>query len=187
MTDKAPRLLLGRIVTVHGIRGEVVIDSYTDAPEDIGAYGPLQTADGAREFVVKAARTTPKGGVIARLAGVDDRNAAEALRGTELYVSRDKLPPAEDGEFYYADLIGLKALNESGENVGTVVAVQNFGAGDLIEVRLHGEPQTEYIPFTDAFVPVVDVPAGHVVVIMPASTPDDDEGPVEADDDSAPQ
>lgn len=186
MTDKAPRLMLGRIATAHGIRGDVVIDSFAADPADIAAYGPLRSKDDTKEFRLKVVRVTPKG-VIAHVAGVDDRNGAEALRGTELYVSRDKLPPAEEGEFYYADLIGLKALNEAGETVGAVVSVQNFGAGDLIELRLDGQQQTEFIPFTDAFVPVVDVPAGHVVVVMPASSPDDDEGPVEADDDSAPQ
>jgi 16S rRNA processing protein RimM len=172
--DKASRVLLGRIVTVHGIRGDVVIDSYAADPADIGAYGPLRSADNAREFQLKVLRATPKG-VVAHIKGIDDRTTAEALRGTELYVSRDKLPPADEGDFYHVDLIGLKAVSESGDSVGTVVAVQNFGAGDLIEVRLEGQQATEFIPFTDAYVPVVDVAQRRVVVVLPESTPDDDE------------
>ena len=174
MTKQSQRVLLGRIVTVHGIRGDVVIDSYTGAPADIAAYGPLQSADGANEFKLKVVRVTPKG-VIAHIAGVDDRNAAEALRGTDLYAPRASLPSADEGEYYYADLEGLRADNEVGEALGTVIAVQNYGAGDLLEVKLAGERGTELIPFTDAYVPIVDVPAGRVVVIMPISTEDDDE------------
>ena len=174
MTDKDQRILLGRITTAHGIRGDVVIDSFTGAPEDIGAYGPLQSADGARDFTVKVVRVTPKG-VIAHVKGVDDRNGAEALRGVDLFVARAKLPEADDGEFYYADLEGLRVENEAGEAIGKVVAVQNFGAGDLLEVRLGDERGTELIPFTDAFVPVVDIAAGRVVVVMPVATADGDE------------
>lgn len=176
MTDKDQRVLLGRIVTAHGIRGDVVIDSYTDDPADIGAYGPLQSADGSKELVVKVVRVTPKG-VIAHIKGIDDRNGAEALRGVELFVARAKLPMADEGEFYYADLEGLRAESEAGGLIGTVIAVQNFGAGDLLEVRLAAEGGTELIPFTDAFVPVVDIAAGRVVVILPASASDDEEKP----------
>lgn len=174
MTDRVQRVLLGRIVTAHGIRGDVVIDSYASDPADIAAYGPLQSADGAKEYRLKVVRVTPKG-VIAHVAGVDDRNGAEALRGVELFVSRARLPAAEEGEFYYTDLVGLRAESETGDAIGTVVAVHNFGAGDLLELRLEGQTATELIPFTDTYVPVVDVDAGRVVVIMPASTPDDDE------------
>lgn len=176
MTDKAPRVLLGRIVTVHGIRGDVIIDSYTAEPGDIAAYGSLRSADGSREFRLKVLRVGPKG-VVAHIAGVDDRNVAEALRGTELYALRDKLPPADEGEFYYADLLGLRAENEAGEAVGKVAAVHNFGAGDLLEIRLDGQPATELVPFTDAFVPVVDIAAGRVVVVLPPPSSDDEEEP----------
>lgn len=174
MTDKDQRILLGRITTAHGIRGDVVVDSFTGAPEDIGAYGPLQSADGARDFTLKVVRVTPKG-VIAHIKGVDDRNGAEALRGVDLFVARAKLPEADDGEFYYADLEGLQVENEAGETIGKVIAVQNFGAGDLLEVRLGDERGTELIPFTDAVVPVVDVAAGRVVVVMPVSAPADED------------
>jgi 16S rRNA processing protein RimM len=171
MTKQAQRVLLGRIVAAHGIRGDVVIDSYTAEPSDIGAYGPLFSADGGKQLDIKVVRVTPKG-VVARVGGVVDRNAAEALRGTELYAPRARLPEAKEGEYYYADLAGLRADDEAGNRIGSVVGVQNFGAGDLLEVRLDGQSVTELIAFTDAFVPVVDIAAGRVVVVMPVSTDD---------------
>ena len=173
MSGNPRRILLGRIVSAHGIRGEVVIDSFTGAAEDVAAYGPLDTEDG-RKLHIKLVRTTPKGGVIARVAGVADRNGAEALRGTALYAMREQLPAPAEGEFYYEDLAGLRADNEAGEPVGQVVAVQNYGAGDLLEVRLEGQRVTELIPFTDAFVPVVDVAGGRVVVVVPVYDADED-------------
>lgn len=162
------RILLGRIAGAHGIRGEVVIHAYTGAPEDIGAYGPLADADGVRSFAIASARATAKG-VVARIKGVADRNAAEALKGVELYVDRARLPAAADGEYYHADLIGMAAVDAEGNPVGEIVAVQNFGAGDLLEVRLVGSHKTEFVSFTDAAVPEVDIAAGRVVVVMPAA------------------
>jgi 16S rRNA processing protein RimM len=173
MSGNPQRILLGRIVSAHGIRGEVVIDSFTGAAEDIAAYGPLATEDG-RKLDIKLVRTTPKGGVIARVAGVADRNGAEALRGTALYAQREQLPEPKEGEFYHEDLAGLRADNEAGEHIGQVVAVQNYGAGDLLEVRLEGQRATVLIPFTDAFVPVVDVAGGRVVVVVPVYDADKD-------------
>lgn len=175
MTDQGQRVLLGRIVAAHGIRGDVVIDSYTAEPGDIGAYGPLSSADGGQQLDIKVVRVTPKG-VIARVGGVTDRNAAEALRGTELYAPRASLPEAEEGEYYYADLAGLRVDDADGRRIGAVVGVQNFGAGDLLEVRLDGQSVTELIAFTHAFVPVVDIAAGRVVVAMPVSTDDTEAG-----------
>jgi 16S rRNA processing protein RimM len=165
------RILLGRIAGAHGIRGEVVIHAFTGAPEDIAAYGPLSDESGARAFAVESVRVTTKG-VVARLEGVDDRNAAEALKGVGLYVERDKLPAAAEGEFYHADLVGLAAVDASGNRIGEIVAVQNYGAGDLIEVRLAGSAKTELIPFTDACVPEVDVKARRVVMVLPHASDD---------------
>ena len=160
------RVLLGRIAGAHGIRGEVLIKTFTAEPESIGAYGPLSDKGGTRTFEIQSVRATAKG-VVARLKGVADRNAAEAIKGVELYVKRDKLPAAEEGEFYHADLIGLTAVDADGKPVGEIVAVHNFGAGDLIEVRLAGSGKTELIPFTDAAVPEVDIAARRVVVVIP--------------------
>ena len=166
--DKPARILLGRIAGAHGIRGEVLIHSYAEAPQDIAAYGPLCDADGAKTFTITRAKLTAKG-VVARLAGISDRDAAERLKGVELYVTRDRLPPPAEGEFYHADLIGLTAIDPAGRAFGRVTAVHNFGAGDLIEIRLTGSGKSELVPFTDATVPQLDVAAGHVVIVMPRS------------------
>jgi 16S rRNA processing protein RimM len=160
------RILLGRIAGAHGIRGEVIIHAYTEPPENIAAYGPLSDEAGARTFEIAIVHVTAKG-VVARLAGVGDRTAAEALRGVDLYVDRDRLPPAADDEYYHADLIGMAAIDPAGQRIGEIVAVQNFGAGDLLEIRLAGRGRTELIPFTEAAVPEVDVAAKRVVVVLP--------------------
>ena len=171
---KPARILLGRISGAHGIRGEVVIHAYTVVPEDIGTYGALLDKSGAKHFRIKSARVTAKG-VVARLEGVSDRNAAEALKGVELYVERERLPAAGEGEFYHADLIGLAAVDPRGKRIGEIVAVQNYGAGDLLEIRLAGTGKTELVPFTEATVPEVDIAAGHAMVAMPAASGDEEE------------
>ncbi len=176
MTAKPRRILLGRIAGAHGIRGDLLIHSYAGEPEAIAAYGPLETEDGARRLEISVVRLTPKG-VIARVAGVGDRTAAEALKGVSLYVDRASLPDADEqeGEFYRADLIGLSAEDETGKKIGKVVAVENYGAGDLLELRLEGARKTELIPFSDAFVPVVDIAGGRVVVVLPEADASEEE------------
>jgi 16S rRNA processing protein RimM len=166
MIDKDRRILLGRIAAPHGIRGDVVIESYAGEPQAIAAYGPLESEDGTRKIEINVVRVTPKG-VIAHVAGVDDRTSAESLKGLLLYVERARLPAAAEGEYYRADLIGLAAEDREGRKVGTVVAVENYGAGDILELRLEGRAKTELIPFSDAFVPVVDTAGGRVVVVLP--------------------
>jgi 16S rRNA processing protein RimM len=156
------RILLGRIAGAHGIRGEVLIKAFTERPEDVAAYGPLDDGAG-RTLAIEATRVTQKG-VVARIAGVCDRTGAEALKGAALYVDRERLPAPEDGQFYHADLIGLTAVDAEGRTVGEVVAVYNHGAGDLLEVRLAESGKTELLAFTDAFVPAVDLAARRVVV-----------------------
>jgi 16S rRNA processing protein RimM len=173
-SPKSARILLGRISGAHGIRGEVVIHAYTVTPESIGAYGPVFDKAGTRSFEVASARATPKG-VVARLKGVGDRTAAEALKGVELYVNRDRLPAAAEGEFYHADLIGLAAVAPEGMQIGEIVAVQNFGAGDLLEIRLAASGKIELVPFTEAVVPEIDIAAGRAVVAMPAASGDEEE------------
>ena len=163
------RILLGHISTAHGIRGEVVIKSHTDDPMDIGAYGPLSSEDGSRTYTVKPLRVAKKG-VVVRIEGVTDRNAAEALRGTKLYIERDKLPEPDDDEIYHADIIGMAAVRSDGSDVGEVIAIQNFGAGDLLEIRLAGKKRTEFVPFDDQFVPEIDFDTRRLTVIMPDDT-----------------
>ena len=181
MTSKPhrARVLLGEITTVHGIRGDVVIRSYTADPVSIAGYGRLETKAGAPVPQVRIVRDTGRG-VIAHLTGIDDRTAAEALRGTELWIARELLPAAEAGEYYHADLVGLIAVDPGGTIIGSVIAVENFGAGDLLEIRLAGPDRTEYVPFTNACVPDVDLAAGHVRVVMPVMG--DDDPPGSADD-----
>ena len=164
MTD-SDRIRLGHISGAQGIRGEVVIKSFTDDPADIAAYGPLSSEEGTRTYEITVVRVAKKG-VIARVAGVTDRNGAEALKGTKLFVDRDKLPEAEPGEYYHADLIGLEAVAEDGKTVGEIVAVQNFGAGDLLEIRLTGQRRTEFVPFNEDFVPELNIAERRVIVRM---------------------
>lgn len=166
------RILLGRITGPHGIRGEVSVRSFAHVAGAVGDYGALTDEAGTRTFDVKVVRVTPKGAVIARIKGVTDRNAAEALAGTDLYVERDRLPPPAEGEFYHADLIGMTAIAPDGTPIGEVVDIQNYGAGDLVEIRLAGSRTTELVPFSDAFVPDVDVPRRRIVVVMPSMEDD---------------
>lgn len=182
MTARQPMVLLGQISTAHGLRGEVLIKTYTGEPKAIGAYGALVDETGSRRFDVKVVRVTEKG-VIARIGGIDDRTAAERIKGIKLYVARAQLPDAGEGEYYHADLIGLDAVTEGGEKIGHVLAVQNFGASDLLEIRLEGSIKTELIPFTDACVPTVDIAGRRIVVRMPEMI--DGDRP-EQDDDAEP-
>jgi 16S rRNA processing protein RimM len=167
------RILLGDIVAAHGIRGEVVLRSHTADPEAIAAYGPLSDEVGQRTFLIASAKATTKG-VIARIKGVTTRNEAEALRGTKLYVSRNALPSPDDGDYYHEDLVGLTAVSPDGVTFGKVVAMQNFGAGDLVEIQLAGSKLTEFIPFTDACVPSVDIAAGRMTIVMPQMVGDEE-------------
>ena len=157
------RILVGAITGAHGIKGEVKLRSFTDKPEDVAAYGPLYD-DAGKRFDVRV-RARAKGAVIAAIAGVTDRNAAEALRGTKLYVPRTALPELEADEFYYSDLIGLRAERADGGEIGVVTGVANFGAGDVIEIA--GAKKTLDLPFTGDVVREVDVAAGRIVVAPP--------------------
>jgi 16S rRNA processing protein RimM len=180
MTPTSPRILLGEISGAHGIRGELLVRSFAAAPEDIAAYGALEDESGKRTVTLSIVRVTPKG-VIARVDGVADRTAAEKLKGLKLYVERAKLPKADDDEFYHADLIGLSVEAPDGAGIGSILAVQNYGAGDLIEIRLKDSKQTELVPLTKACVPTIDLKRGVAVVIMPELTEgeENDEAPDE--------
>lgn len=168
MSKKNNRVLLGRINGAHGIRGDVVVHSYTEVPQAIGDYGELTDSAGGRALRLKVLRVTTKG-VIARVTGIGDRTAAETLKGAELWIERHQLPEAAPGEFYYEDLAGLQAVDREGSQFGEVVGVVNYGAGDLLEIRLSANGKTELVPFGEAFVPEVDVAGGRVVVAWPLS------------------
>jgi 16S rRNA processing protein RimM len=163
-----PRMVcLGIVSAPHGVRGEVKIRSFTERPEDVVAYGELYDENGARSF--RAQRRGMVGGaVVVRFDGVDDRDAADRLRGLRLHVPRDRLPPAADDEYYHADLIGLRAdlLAEDGgtdQPLGTVCAVEDFGAGPVLEIAVDGKPPV-MVPFTREVVPVVDLGGGRVAI-----------------------
>lgn len=160
----ARRICLGEVAGPHGLGGGVRVRSFAATPEDLGAYGPLADKHG-RTLHVRSLRRAG-GGLLVHFEGVDDRNAAEALRGTQLFVDRDRLPPPPPDEYYHADLVGLAAETTTGEPFGTVAAVRNYGAGDLLEVALPGGG-AELIPFTGEFVPTVDIAAGRVVADPP--------------------
>ncbi|MCW0236066.1 MAG: ribosome maturation factor RimM [Ferrovibrio sp.] len=160
-------LLLGVVIGAQGIRGEVKVKTFTAEPEALGDYGPLQDAQATKTYPLKVLRLSKGDVVIARIRGVEDRNAAEAMKGTELYVQRAALPQAGDGEFYFADLVGLTAMM-SGRVLGRVTAVHNYGAGDMLEVKTatdgSGGGRSAMVPFTDDAVPDVDLAAGTVTV-----------------------
>ncbi len=163
----ADRVCIAQIGGPHGIRGEVKLRSFTADPMAVKDYGPLEAEDGSAHFEIEAVRPA-KGHLVARLRGVHDRNAAERLTHLRLFVPRERLPPPGADEFYHADLIGLTAVTADGAEVGTVVAVHDFGAGDLLELRPVTGGTTIMLPFTDAFVPSVDVAGGRIVVKPPA-------------------
>jgi 16S rRNA processing protein RimM len=164
------RICLGQVGAAHGVSGEVRLRSFTADPAAIAGYGPLETEDG-RIFLIEALRPA-KDHFIAQLSGVRDRDAACALANAKLYVPRERLPePDAADEFYYADLIGLAVVDPAGNELGTVVAIHNFGAGDLIEVQRAAGGTTQMLPFDAATVPVVDIAAGRIVVATPQAAP----------------
>jgi 16S rRNA processing protein RimM len=166
----AETVLLGVVIAAHGLRGEVRVKSFAAHPESLGAYGPLMAEDGAR-FTVSSLRVVKEGGVILGFAEVKDRNQAEALRGTRLHVARAALPAPDDDEFYLADLVGLAVEDDAGAALGTVRGVHNFGAGDVLEIGM-SEGDTEFVPFTRAAVPLIDLAGGRVVVAVGKSAGD---------------
>jgi 16S rRNA processing protein RimM len=155
----AKRILVGEIGRPHGVRGLVKLRSFTADPAAIASYGPLTNEDGTRRIAL-----TVLAEGLARIEGIADRDAAARLTGTRLYVERDRLPPPEDEEFYLADLIGLRAETPAGEALGSIRAVEEHGAGAFLV--LDGPPE-RLVPFTRACVPVVDLTAQHVVVVLP--------------------
>jgi len=157
------RVRVGKIGAAHGVRGEVRVFVYTEDPLAIRSYGELEDEAGARTFEIASAREG-KGHLVVRFKGIDDRNEAEKLTHVQLFVPRERLPKRDGEKFYHADLIGLRVETKSGETLGEVIAVPNYGASDLLEIRPAKAGQTLLIPFIDEFVPEVDVAGGRIVV-----------------------
>ena len=166
MSDPSGKMVVvAQIGAAHGVRGEVRIKSFTETPANFAAYGPLFAKDG-RSFVVQSARSQ-KSMMVTRLKGVTTREDAEALNGLELSVPRETLGelPDED-EFFLTDLIGLSALGTDGQALGKVADVHDFGAGDILEIRMSGG-RSEMIAFTKETVPAIDLDAGALTLVLP--------------------
>src|SRR6201986_3108594 len=177
------QICVARIGAAHGVRGAVKLWTFTEDPLTVKSYGPLTTKDGTRQFEVTQVREA-RDHLVATLKGITTRDEAERLNGIELYIARDRLPATDDDEYYHADLIGLAAVNAANEPIGRVIAIHNFGAGDIIEIA---PPQgtTLLLPFTNAVVPTVDLSGGRVVIELPEEIEGEIEGqdsPVEDDD-----
>jgi 16S rRNA processing protein RimM len=171
-----PHICIARIGAAHGVRGAVKLWTFTEDPLAVTQYGMLATKDGSRSFEIASAREA-KDHLVATLKGVATREDAERLNGIELYIARDQLPDTGDDEYYHADLIGLAAVDAAGGPIGRVIAIHNFGAGDIIEIAPpHGA--TMLLPFTNAVVPSVDLANGRVVIELPAEIVGDDEGEI---------
>ena len=159
-----PRICVARIGAPHGVRGEVRLLVYTEAPDDLAAFAPFESEDGTRRFTLEAFRRHGDG-FVAQFAGVADRASAEALRNTDLYAPRSRLPTLDEDEtFYRADLIGLTVVTPDGTTAGHVIGVENFGAGDILDIAPAGGGASVMLPFTSAFVPAVDLAAGKLTI-----------------------
>jgi 16S rRNA processing protein RimM len=170
-------ILIGVFGAPHGVRGEVRVKSLTADPAAIGAYGPLTDKDRGREFVFESLRRLKGDMLVARIAGVSTRQAAEALKGVEIFARRDQLPPPSHDEFYWDDLIGLEAVDMAGAPLGRVVALVNHGAGDILEIAPAHGGETRLLPFTRQVAPRIDFAAGQIVIDPPREVEDEDERP----------
>lgn len=158
-------VLLGVVIGATGLKGEVKVKTFTETPEKLGAYGALHAKDG-RTFTVRQLRAGKEDEAVVLLDGVAGRDAAEALKGTELFVARAALPKTGREEFYHADLIGLRAEDGEGRTLGTVSAIHNYGAGDVIEIA-RGDGDTLLLPFTREIVPEIRIAEGFILVAEP--------------------
>jgi 16S rRNA processing protein RimM len=166
------QICVARIGAAHGVRGAVKLWTFTDDPFAVKDYGPLSTKDGARQFELTSAREA-RDHLVATFKGVATRDEAERLNGIELYIPREKLPATADDEYYHADLIGLAAVTTADEPLGRVIAIHNFGAGDIIEIAPPAGA-TMLLPFSNAVVPTVDIPGGRVVIELPTEIEGDE-------------
>ena len=176
-TQNSNRILLGQIGAAHGIKGAVRIAAHTQDPLAIGAYGPLQTDRPGLTITIEKLRLH-KNVVVAHIKGIADRDAAEKLNGVSLFVDWERLPePEDEDDFYHADLLGLEARLQTGQIIGKVSALPNFGAGDLIEIRDPQSGDTFLYPFTKAVVPLVRLAEGYIVIEIPIEVDEGEEEP----------
>jgi 16S rRNA processing protein RimM len=159
-------IALGVFGAPQGVRGEVRIKSYTRDPKAVAAYGPLTDGRGAR-FVLESVRLLKDEMLVARLAGIANRGAAAALTGVELFARREQLPPPDEDEFYYDDLVGLAAVSRDGAPLGRVVSLNNYGAGDILEIRPEGGGESLLLPFSKAVAVEIDFHGGRIVIELP--------------------
>ncbi len=164
----SPRLiLLGIFGAPQGVRGEIRVKSFTGEPAAIGRYGSLTDKTGARIFTFESSRPLKDDMLVARLAGVTQRQAAQALTGVELFARREQLPAASEDEFYHDDLVGLTAITQDGATLGRVIGLSNYGAGDIIEIAPEDGGESLLLPFTKAVAPTIDFAAGRIVIAPP--------------------
>ncbi|MEJ0095440.1 MAG: ribosome maturation factor RimM [Methylocella sp.] len=161
------RILVGRFGAPHGLKGDLRLQSFTDVPNAIASYEPLTDASGVRRFSIKTLRHVKDNVFVARIVGIEDRTAAESLTNLQLFLPRDCLPKTDEDEFYLADLIGLAAVRKSGESIGRVTNVLNFGAGDILEIAPEGGGEALLLPFAKAVVPEIDIKGGRLIVAPP--------------------
>jgi 16S rRNA processing protein RimM len=167
-------ILMGVFGAPQGVRGEVRVKSLTSEPHAIGAYGPLTDKGGKRAFAFESLRPVKDDMLVARLAGVSTREAAETLKGVELFARRDQLPPPNEDEFYYDDLVGLEAVDAEGAPLGRIVSLMNYGGGDVLEIAAAEGGETLLLPFTKRVAPRIDFDAGRIVIEPPREVEDED-------------
>jgi 16S rRNA processing protein RimM len=166
-------ILMGVFGAPQGVLGEVRVKSLTGDPKAIGGYGPLTDAKGARAFAFDSLRLLRDDMLVARVTGVSTREAAAALTGVEIFARRDQLPPPSDDEFYYDDLVGLDAVDAGGAPLGRVVALMNYGGGDILEIAPAGGGETLLLPFTKRVAPKIDFGGGRIVIEPPHEVEDE--------------
>jgi 16S rRNA processing protein RimM len=160
-------ILMGVFGAPQGVRGDVRVKSLTGEPSAIGVYGSLTNKGRTRAFAFESLRPLKDDMLVARVAGVSTRDAAEALKGVEIFARRDQLPPPDEDEFYYEDLVGLEAVDAAGERIGRVVSLTNHGAGDVLEIAPADGGETLLLPFTKSVAPRIDFDAGRIVIERP--------------------
>ncbi len=165
--NSSKRIVLGVITNAHGIKGDVTIKPFGQNLNTLTDYGPLTDKSGQQTFTILSLRHSKKDLYVARIKELTDRNMAESAKATDLYIELSKLPEPDDDEFYYHDLIDLRVKLPSGDLYGTVKAVENFGAGDIIEILPQNSQKTVYFSFTKEIVPVVNVKEGYITLAPP--------------------